>query len=372
MIHWGLRPLPFPNEPMTTSAITPDIVGLDEHSQVFEDSPMTETEEKELVIVKTAITTAYADKLERDLAIGAGLLKIFRRKLYRGKDGGRSWKQWLEEESAELTAGRGSLGVETSRRLRGFYQFRVEVLQASSTWRTDNIALPSSPAHVRPLLVQLDTHPNAAVEMWKAACAQAGKGKVPTSDQVNRAAIAYQANAENEARRLSAAKQAALNKAQAARAASVPSAGSSEGIVNAAAHTAANDVLNGRPTPGTEPPDFSPEPPSNSIPAWELETHDDSVDAGAECRRITQAMNAAFRAVAELRGIIYSQTNKYGSDYLNFLRQVDAGVYSLNNIDDQVAQLGDDISFVAQLLNADVGEGELAQSTIDVDSIPHR
>ena len=46
---------------------------------------MTEQEEKELVIVKTAISTAYADKLERDLAIGAGLLKIFRRKLYGAK-----------------------------------------------------------------------------------------------------------------------------------------------------------------------------------------------------------------------------------------------------------------------------------------------
>ena len=46
------------------------------------------------------------------------------------------------------------------------------------------------------------------------------------------------------------------------------------------------------------------------------------------------------------------QTNKYGSDYLNFLRQVDAGVYSLHNIDDQIEQLGDDISFIAELLTA--------------------
>jgi hypothetical protein len=90
------------------TAITPEVMGLE--TQIFEDSPMTESEEKELVIVKTAIKTAYADKLERDLAIGAGLLQIFRRKLYRGPSGGRNWEQWLADESAELTAGKGALG----------------------------------------------------------------------------------------------------------------------------------------------------------------------------------------------------------------------------------------------------------------------
>jgi hypothetical protein len=62
------------------------------------------------------------------------------------------------------------------------------------------LPLPASPKQVRPLLGQLDTHPEAAIEMWKAAVADA-KGKVPTFDQVNRPALAYKAN---EARRLSA------------------------------------------------------------------------------------------------------------------------------------------------------------------------
>jgi len=358
MIYRGLRPLsPHILDTMTATAIHPEVVGLDDHAQIFEDSPMTEVEEKELVIVKTAISTAYADKLERDLAIGAGLLKIFRRKLYRGKDGGRTWEQWLAEESAELTAGRGAIASNTSNYLRGFYLFRVEVLQRAIPGSA-NIALPSSPKQVRPLLGQLDSHPDAAIAMWKAACAQAGKGKVPTFDQVNRAAIAYKANEENEARRLSAAQQASIDKANAARAASVRSAGTSAP----------------EPAPEPAPVDYSPkpEPQEPSIPAWELETHDDSVDAGAECKRITHALNDAFKALATLRGILYSQTNKYGSDYLTFLRQVDAGVYSLHNIDDQIGQMAEDVAFIDRLLSADVGEGELAQSTIDVNAVPSR
>ncbi len=333
-----------------STAIIPEVLDV----EILEDSPMTEAEDKELIIVKTAITTAYADKLERDLAIGAGLLKIFRQKLYRGKEGGRTWEQWLKEESAELTAGRGSIGKDSSEYLRGFYQFRVEILPARAGRA---IALPTAPAHVRPLLGQLDTHPNAAVEMWKAACTQAGQGKTPTYDQVQRAAIAYKANAENEARRLSAAQQASLNKANAARAASVPSAGNS--------------------APDPEPtPDYSPKPEpavtAPSIPAWEIQKDDSSVDAGEECKRITRAINDAQKAISLLRGILYNQTNKYGSDYLGYLRQVDAGVYSLNKIEIQVQQMGDDIDFIAALLVADVGEGELAQSTVDVSSFPTR
>jgi len=349
----------FTHESMTTTAIIPEVVGLE--TTVLEESPMTEAEEKELVIVKTAIQTAYADKLERDLAIGAGLLKIFRGKLYRGKDGGRTWEQWLAEESAELTAGQGPLGKDTAERLRGFYRFRCEVLTSAATWRRDSLPLPSFPAQVRPLLGQLDTHPEAAIEMWKAAVADA-KGKVPTFDQVNRAALAYKANEANEARRLSAAQQAAQQKAVAAsRAVSVPSA----------EHSIPE------PAPNPEPArDYSPKPDpvaAPSIPAWELERTDDSaLDAVEECKKISRAINESHKAIGLLRGILYSQINKHGRDYLGFLRQVDAGVYSLSNIDSQIEQMGEDIDFIASLLTADVGEGELAASTINVESFPTR
>lgn len=348
-----------------TTAITPEVVGFE--TQILEDSPMTENEEKELVIVKTAIKTAYADKLERDLAIGAGLLKIFRRKLYRGKDGGRTWEQWLAEESAELTGGRGPLSRHSSDYLRAFYQFRCEVLSGRGPGR-ESLPLPASPKQIRPLIGQLDTHPDAAVEMWKAAVADA-KGKVPTFDQVNRAALAYKANEANEARRLSAAQQAAQQKGVAASRAANASGPTREEVMQMANHEAHENC---EPLPFTAK-DFSPEPSAPTIPAWELEKNDDStLDAATECKRITVAINDAHKAIGLLRGILYSQINKHGSDYLNFLRQVDAGVYSLHNIDEQVQQMGEDVSFISELLVADVGEGELTESTIDIDAFPTR
>ena len=175
---------------MTTSIVTSEV--LDQETSIFEDSPMTEGEEKELVIVKTAIASAYSNRLEQDLAIGAGLTQIFRRRLYRGKNGGRSWDQWLADESAEMTGGRGLLAKKSALYLRGFYRFRCEVLLKESG-RSPELPLPASPHSIRPLIGQLETQPKAAVEMWKAACADASrekKGKVPTYDQVQRAALA--------------------------------------------------------------------------------------------------------------------------------------------------------------------------------------
>ena len=346
------------------TAITPEVMGLE--TQIFEESPMTESEEKELVIVKTAIKTAYADKLERDLAIGAGLLQIFRRKLYRGPNGGRKWDDWLKEESAELTSGKGPIDDKTSQYLRGFYQFRCEVLQPRSG-RSTSIPLPASPYQIRPLLGQLDTHPDAAVEMWKAAAADA-KGKVPTFDQVNRAALSYKANEANEARRLSSAQQAAQQRAVSASVASRPAA---------APEPEPRMFMDNEATwPSDMKRDAHGIPqataPAPTIPAWELEKEDTSLDAGAECKRITLAINDAHKAIGMLRGILYSQINKHGRDYLGFLRQVDAGVYSLHNIDDQVQQMGEDIDFIFELLTADVGEGELARATVEAVAFPTR
>jgi hypothetical protein len=335
-----------------STAITPEVMGLE--TQILEDSPMTDSEEKELVIVKTAIKTAYADKLERDLAIGAGLLQIFRRKLYRGKQGGRTWPEWLKAESAELTGGRGALGEDTASYLRAFYQFRCEVLRPSGPGR-ESLPLPVSPKQIRPLIGQLDTHPDAAVEMWKAAVADA-KGKVPTFDQVNRAALAYKANEANEARRLTDAQQAAQQKAVAASRAAVTTPVEPIGVAEPQAQRS-----------------YQPVPaPAPTIPAWELQKEDNALDATEECKKVSRAINEAHKAIGLLRGILYSQIHKYGRDYLGFLRQVDAGVYSLNAIDDQIQQMGEDIDFIASLLVADVGEGELAQATIDIHAIPTR
>ena len=326
-----------------TSAIVPEIVDV----EILENSAMTKAEQEELISLETEISAAYADRLHQDLAIGKALTQIFRRRLYRGETGGQKWETWLEKKSAKFTNGRGSLGKNAALYLRGFYQFRCEVLQQVGTCPPD-IVLPASPAQIRPLLGQLETHPETAVEMWKAACADAARekiGKVPSYEQVQRAALAYKANAENAARRVSPVREEINRKA-----------------AEISSQVRAERAAEPEPQPATEP----------TVPGWTLQKDDGALDAIEECKEITRAINKAHEAVGLLRGILYKRISVHGRDYMGFLRQVDAGVYSLSTIDHEVRQIGEDVDFVLALLVADVGEGELSQTTVDLSAIPTR
>ena len=346
---------------MTTPAITPEIVGS-ETTERLVDTDLTPSELARVESLETKLRMSDASVLEQRIIQGETLFRIQQEALYRSRQAGErfTWEQYLEKFTPALTKNGKGYKIQAAQLRQLMYLMHSGQI-SSGVAHDQNSPLPSGTDQLLPLLAKcpirhassgggfdLSGDWEAVVEIWKGANAN---GVNPDRQSVSLARTAYETKqvraGQDPGRMMSPGQQAALENMNAVRAAS-------------------------RPEPAPTPQDFSPPAPEPTIPAWELEQHDDSVDAGDECKRITQAMNAAFRAVAELRGIIYSQTNKYGSDYLNFLRQVDAGVYSLNNIDDQVAQLGDDISFVAQLLNADVGEGELAQSTIDVDSIPHR
>jgi hypothetical protein len=356
-----------------STAITPEVVGLE--TQIFEDTPMTPAEQRKLVELETCIKTKLGNKMEADLAIGGALLQIQRERLYRSPEGGRRFDDYIEQESHRLTPDGQTIGQKSATYLRGFYYFREEVLPASGSSCSGGhgLPLPSSAAQVRPLLFLLDhlrrganeinprhatyddrrAAETKAIEIWKAAVTEA-KGKTPTFDQVNRARLADNAAAEQHRLRGRADTTPPPR----------PPASRPEALVN--------------PVPAAIPQpvcDYSPPPtaPFPTISAWELEqTEDTSLDAGVECKRITLAINDAHKAIGLLRGILYSQINKHGRDYLGVLRQVDAGVYSLHNIDDQIQQMGEDIAFVFELLTTDVGEGELARATVDAVAFPTR
>ena len=352
-----------------TSSITPEVVGIEDQPQILENSPITAAEVQSRHRRMVKIKAAQLEKMERDLLIGKELLEITRTKEYRGiKEGesGLTFDDWLQQESSQMMPDERVMGEKTASYLRGFYYFRNEVLGSGSHGSgSPSLPLPTAARQVRPLLFLLDhlrrdagdidtrnkTYEQRraaeakAVDIWKGAVAEA-KG-VPTFDQVNRARL-----------KDNAAEQHRLRGSASARPPQPQPKFEPE----------PEPVRDYSPAPSPQPS----APAAPSIPAWEIQTDDSSVDAGAECKRITQALNDAHKAIGTLRGILYSQTQRYGSDYLGFLRQVDAGVYSLNTIDDQVQQMSEDVQRIMDVLASDAEPGELAQSTVDVDSMPSR
>ena len=305
-----------------SSSIIPEIVG---QTEILEESPMTEQEQKELVETETVIKSSFQGKMERDLAIGAGLLKIKRQKLYRGISGGRLWVDYLKEESGKLTGNSEPISDQSARNLRGFYEFRCEILQDLY----ENIILPTNKTQVTPIIGYLK-NPKEAVEIWKTACSETGSNKVPTYNQVNRAYYDYRRKVS------STNKQPELESGN-----NIKTESYSEPTYQASTNTTYEETK------------------TSSIPVWEQERNTQEVDAYSECKKLHDVLYAAEKSLQDLHGVLYHQINKYGSAYLDQMKQFDAGLYSVSDIDEKIDSLHEQTSYLVDLLQKEVEPNDL-------------
>ena len=304
-----------------SNAIIPEIVG---QTEILEESPMTEQEQKELIETETIIKSSFQGKMERDLAIGAGLLKIKRHKLYRGVNGGRLWLDYLKEESAKLTGDSEPITQKDAINLRGFYEFRCEILQELNNYSI----LPTNKSQVIPILGYLK-NPKEAVEIWKGACSEAGNNKVPTYHQVNKAYYDYRQKV------FSKNKQPELK---------------SDNNVETVSYT--------EPSYQTST-NTNYEQPKTTTPVWEQERNTQEVDPYSECKKLHDVLYEAEKSLQNLHGVLYHQINKYGSAYLDQMKQFDAGIYSVSNIDKKINSLNDQTAYLVDLLQKEVEPNDL-------------
>ena len=307
-----------------SNAIIPEIVG---QTEILEESPMTEQEQKELIETETIIKSSFQGKMERDLAIGAGLLKIKRHKLYRGVNGGRLWLDYLKEESAKLTGDSEPITQKDAINLRGFYEFRCEILQELNNYSI----LPTNKSQVIPILGYLK-NPKEAVEIWKGACSEAGNNKVPTYHQVNKAYYDYRQKV------FSKNKQPELK---------------SDNNVETVSYT--------EPTYQTST-NTNYEQPKTTTPVWEQERNTQEVDPYSECKKLHDVLYEAEKSLQNLHGVLYHQINKYGSAYLDHMKQFDAGLYSVSDIDKKIDELHEQTNYLVELLQKDIQPNDLVNN----------
>lgn len=315
-----------------SNAIVPEIVG---HTEVLEGSPMTDQEQKELIEAETSIKASFKDRMERDLAIGEGLLRISRHKLYRGKDGGRTWERYLKEESPKLTGNPDPLKVDKAMYLKAFYRFRNEILLESG----HGLVLPTAPRQVRPLIGEISANSETAIEIWKAACSMAGAKKVPSFAQVQDVYLRTRSKKQLEER------------------------GERQERSNGA-------VVESFKKYNREVQDKNQEE-EYKTPVWELERKAGDTDVCAECKKLSQAIHNAEESLSSLHGILYHQLNSYGSAYIETMKQFDAGVYSVNDIEDKIAALNSQTKYLIELLDKDLEPNDLV-SEIEVEQMPTR
>ena len=80
---------------------------------------------------------------------------------------------------------------------------------------------------------------------------------------------------------------------------------------------------------------------------------------GFECKKLHDVLYEAEKSLQDLHGVLYHQINKYGSAYLDQMKQFDAGLYSVSNIDEKIDELHEQTAYLVDLLQKEVEPNDL-------------
>ena len=323
-----------------SSAITPDVVG---YTEILEESPMTPQELQRKVELETIFKSADLSKDEQRLIQGKALIQICREKLYRGNDGGRSWDEYLKQDSHNLTVNNESIKPVTSHKLRAFYMIRCEIFPKLHTCEV----LPTI-SHAGELLGYLPAPSKTpdkyndedlgkikkTINIWKAACGKSGVNKLPSFTTVRDLAYEQRALDQRTRPRINTIEQSVETPKQ--------------------TYDASTESTNRYVTPTYE--DNSP-----PIKTYEQERNTQEVDPYSECKKLHDVLYEAEKSLQNLHGVLYHQINKYGSAYLNQMKQFDAGLYSVTDIDEKIDSLHEQTAYLVDLLQKQVEPNDLVK-----------
>jgi len=332
-----------------SSSIIPEIVG---QTEILEESPMTSKELQRKVELETIFKSADLSKDEQRLIQGKALIQICREKLYRGNDGGRSWEDYLKQDSKNLTSNSEPIKPFTAQRLRAFYMLRTEILPERLT-----LSFFPSVSHVQSLLGYLplpSKNPKnyndedqekikKAINIWKTACGQAGTNKIPTFSMVD--TLAREQRFKDSQTQFKPTQQQAIETPK-------------------QVYDPSTESFNKYDTSSYE--DDSP-----PIKTYEQERNTQEVDPFSECKKLHDVLYAAETSLQSLHGVLYHQINKYGSAYLEHMKQIDAGMHTVSDIDDRINSLHEQTAYLVDLLQKDIQPNDLVKD-IEVESMPTR
>ena len=323
-----------------SNAIIPEIVG---QTEILEESPMTPQELQRKVELETIFKSADCTKNEQRLIQGKALIHICREKLYRGNNGGRKWSEYLKQDSQNLTVDNELIKYVTSYNLMSFYMLKVEIFPEIRTFEF----LPSI-SHAQELMGYIplpSKNPDKyneedfekikkTINIWKTACGKVGVNKRPSFKIVRDLAYEQRALDNKTKPRINTTQQDVETPKQ--------------------VYDSSTESANKYVTPSFE--DDSP-----PIKTYEQERNKQEVDLHSECERLHNVLYEAETSLQNLNSVLYNQINKYGSAYLDQMKQIDAGLYTVSDIDDQIDRLHQQTAYLVDLLQKDVEPNDLVK-----------
>ena len=324
-----------------SNSIIPEIVG---QTEILLDSPMTPQELQRKVELEAIYKSADLTEDDQRLVKGNALLQICREGLYRGNHGKRKWEEYLKEDSYKITFNGEPINKTTAQNLRAFYMLRVEIFLEKRTFNS----LPTI-SHSQELMGFIPSpykYPEnynkddkklieKAINIWKTACGKVGVNERPSFKIVRD--LAYQQRAKDNRTKPKIYKEKEiLNTPKQVYDPSIESANKYETLTYQ---------------------DNSP-----PIKTWEQERNTQEVDPYSECKKLHDVLYAAEKSLQDLHGVFYHQINKYGSAYLDHMKQFDAGIYSVSDIDEKIDSLNQQTNYLVELLQKEVEPNDLVDN----------
>jgi hypothetical protein len=254
---------------------------------------------------------------------GEILRKIINNKLYKLKYdqntdsfeevNDREFEDFLKEDSKSIFNIEKSLTLNTANNYQAFYLLYNKVLSHKS------IDEPVYINQINPMTNLILTNIDNAFEVWKGALACKGDKEHPSNDDVKNAFIVHGPKVQAKNRAYNAVKREFEKKKV-----------------------------------EQEPISFVEEPvvEKPQISFDKLEKYEGSIDSSIKCKAIASSYHQAKESLSTFKFTLYNFIQENGLEALKELKNIDVGVYSINDLDNKIKVLEEDLIKIKLMLDS--------------------
>jgi hypothetical protein len=266
-------------------------------------------------------------KTEKDIYLQRGriLREIVNEELYKlklDKETGvykeienREFEDFLKEDSKKFFKRHKNLTFESAKNYQAFYLLCDRMLSHK------NFCPPVIMHQITPMTHLILNDLDKAEEVWKGALACKGDKEHPSNDDVKNAFIVHGPKVQAKQRAYNAFKR----EYEQTR---------SENLKEEPINTVEEPVIN-----------------KPQISFNELEKYEGSIDPSLKCKAIASSYHQAKESLSSFKFTLYNFIQENGIEALNELKNIDVGVYSINDLDNKIKILEQDLMKIKALLN---------------------
>lgn len=360
------------------------IIPVETQVQPMLESPMTDSEIKQLSAVESRSFSAGQKITVGKIDRARCLMEVYQDKLFRGKTGGRTWGQYLK--SIDLAKLGYDKELDTDLASREIMY--GSLCDAIDRWNNDNLTRPPLPYPKGPSCMQgwallfdrVRSGGNgtgqyaafgscdAALDVWKTAVFK-NDGQPPSYRETIKIGRAARDAGLGRPTLTSAGSPKNLKIGEKKPGAPRFQPDSQPRTVSTQSRMEAAAAQSEREKRQSEQKAEEKSLREDGIDPRLISKMDDGpeIDAMAECETYCTQLNQLQQDVQRIESWVTGRLNLYGSEGMDALRQVDAGIYTINDDVKAISSLGLKLLDLSELLSDVVLPGDLSSSSFEAE-----